>query len=95
MFAGAVVSFDKPVLNEVEGLRARPFTCGSFAALWNTNAYIQQCGPVCPCYDLDFIILLALGGYTQIGVINLRMENAKPDFVARRRTDIIPEKKKS
>jgi predicted nuclease of predicted toxin-antitoxin system len=41
--------------------------------------------------DLDFSSLLALGGYEKPSVINLRFENAKPDFITNRIIDIVKE----
>lgn len=39
--------------------------------------------------DLDFSILLAVGGYEKPSVINLRVENARPDFIAKRIIEVV------
>ena len=39
--------------------------------------------------DLDFSMLLALSGYSKPSLINLRLENARPDFVTARIVDVI------
>jgi len=39
--------------------------------------------------DLDFSTLLALGGYTKPSVINLRLENARPDFITKRIIEVV------
>ena len=44
--------------------------------------------------DLDFSALLAVGGYEKPSVINLRCENAKPDFITSRIIEIVSEMEK-
>ena len=44
--------------------------------------------------DIDFSVLLAVGGYEKPSVINLRVENAKPDFITRRIIEVVSEMKK-
>jgi len=44
--------------------------------------------------DLDFSTLLALGGHTKPSVINLRVENARPDFIANRIMEVVSEMEK-
>ncbi len=51
--------------------------------------YAGQQNKVVITFDLDFSILLALGGYKKPSVINLRVENAKPDYVAKRLIDVV------
>ena len=40
-------------------------------------------------HDTDFSTPLAVGGYNKPSVINLRLENATPDFVTRRIIDVV------
>ena len=51
--------------------------------------YAEQNNKVLITHDLDFSMLLAVGGYQKPSVINLRIENAKPDSVAQRIIDIV------
>lgn len=44
--------------------------------------------------DLDFSVLLAIWGYEKPSVINLRVENAKPDFITKRIIEVVSEMKK-
>ena len=39
--------------------------------------------------DLDFSMILAIGGYSKPSLINLRLENASPDFVTSRIIDVV------
>ncbi len=41
--------------------------------------------------DIDFSALLAVGGYEKPSVRNLRLENARPDFVTSRVIEVIAE----
>jgi len=41
--------------------------------------------------DLDFSMLLAVGGLNKPSVINLRLENANPDFVTNRIIKVVSE----
>ncbi len=41
--------------------------------------------------DLDFSVLVALGGYVQPSLITLRLASAQPDFVSQRLLSILPE----
>lgn len=52
--------------------------------------YAEKQNKVVITFDLDFSILLALGGHKKPSVINLRIKNAKPDYVTRRLIDIVP-----
>jgi len=45
-------------------------------------AYAQEQNRVVITQDLDFSQILALRGYAKPSLINLRFENARPDFVA-------------
>ena len=47
----------------------------------NTKVLITQ--------DVDFSMLLAVGGYSKPSVINLRLENARPEFVTGRIIDVV------
>ena len=40
--------------------------------------------------DLDFSALLAIGGYAKPSVVNLRLENASPEFVTKRIAEVLP-----
>jgi len=53
--------------------------------------YARKHNKVVITQDLDFSSLLALGGYAKPSVINLRFENAKPDFMTRRIIEIVKE----
>ena len=46
--------------------------------------YAQTHNKVLITQDLDFSMLLAVKGYSKPSLINLRLENAKPDFVTER-----------
>ena len=52
-------------------------------------AYARNHNKVVITQDLDFSMILAIGGYTKPSLINLRLENAKPDFVTLRIIDVI------
>jgi len=39
--------------------------------------------------DLDFSTILAIGGYSKPSLINLRLENATPNFVTSRIIDVV------
>ena len=53
--------------------------------------YARDHNKVVITQDLDFSSLLALGGYEKPSVINLRFENAKPDFITNRIIEIVKE----
>jgi predicted nuclease of predicted toxin-antitoxin system len=53
--------------------------------------YARDHNKVVITQDLDFSSLLALGGYEKPSVINLRFENAKPDYITNRITEIVKE----
>jgi predicted nuclease of predicted toxin-antitoxin system len=57
-------------------------------------AYAREHNRVIITQDLDFSMLLAVGGHAKPSVINLRLENAKPDFVTRRIIDAVSEMEK-
>lgn len=40
--------------------------------------------------DLDFSALLAIGGYAKPSVVNVRLENATPEFVTKRIKEALP-----
>ncbi len=46
--------------------------------------YAQKYNKVVITQDLDFSTLLALSGYTKPSLINLRLENPRPDLVSAR-----------
>ena len=52
----------------------------------NNKVFITQ--------DLDFSMLLAVSGYEKPSVINLRLENAKPDFITNRIIEVVSELEK-
>jgi len=51
--------------------------------------YAQKQNKVVITQDLDFSQILALRGYAKPSLINLRFENARPDFVAARIIDVV------
>jgi predicted nuclease of predicted toxin-antitoxin system len=51
-------------------------------------AYARDNNKVLITQDLDFSMLLAVGGYTKPSVINLRLEKAHPDYVTTRITEV-------
>jgi predicted nuclease of predicted toxin-antitoxin system len=54
------------------------------------NLRVLMCGhKLIITHDTDFSTLLAVGGYNKPSVINLRLENATPDFVTRRIIDVV------
>ncbi len=53
--------------------------------------YARDHNKVVITQDLDFSSLLALGEYGKPSVINLRFENAKPDFITNRIVEIVKE----
>jgi predicted nuclease of predicted toxin-antitoxin system len=55
-------------------------------------AYARDHNKVVITQDLDFSSLLALKGYEKPSVINLRFENARPDFITNRIIEIELEK---
>ena len=56
--------------------------------------YAREHNRVVITQDLDFSSLLALGGYEKPSVINLRFENAKPEFITNRIIEIVNELEK-
>lgn len=51
--------------------------------------YAKEKNKVIITQDLDYSMLLAIGGYTKPSLINLRVENAKPDFITARIIDAV------
>ena len=51
--------------------------------------YAQTHNKVLITQDLDFSMLLAVKGYSKPSLINLRLENAKPDFVTERIISVV------
>ena len=51
--------------------------------------YAQREKRVVITQDLDYSQILALGGYAKPSLINLRFENARPDFVTVRIIDVV------
>jgi len=52
-------------------------------------AYARNHNMVVITQDLDFSMILAIGGHTKPSLINLRLENARPDFVTSRIIDVV------
>jgi predicted nuclease of predicted toxin-antitoxin system len=52
-------------------------------------AYARDNNRVLITQDLDFSMLLAVGGHTKPSVINLRLEKADPDYVTTRITEVV------
>ena len=53
--------------------------------------YAREHSMVIITQDLDFSSLIAIAGYQKPSLINLRIDNAKPDFIAKHLIEIIPE----
>ena len=51
--------------------------------------YAQKYNKVVITQDLDFSTLLALSGYTKPSLINLRLENPRPDLVSAHIIDVV------
>ena len=51
--------------------------------------YAREHNKVLITQDLDFSFLLAVSGHRKPSVINLRLENAKPEYVATRLADVV------
>jgi predicted nuclease of predicted toxin-antitoxin system len=56
--------------------------------------YAREHNRVVITQDLDFSSLLALSGYEKPSVINLRVDNARPDFITSRIVEIVNELEK-
>ena len=56
--------------------------------------YARSHNKVVITQDLDFSMLLAVGGYEKPSVINLRLENATPKFVTSRIIQVVSEMEK-
>jgi len=52
-------------------------------------AYAQKQNKVVVTQDLDFSAILALSGYGKPSLINLRLENPRPDLVTTRIIDVV------
>lgn len=52
-------------------------------------AYARDNNRVLITQDLDFSMLLAVGGYSKPSVINLRLEKAHPDYVTTRIMEVV------
>ena len=52
-------------------------------------AYARNHNMVVITQDLDFSMILAIGGHTKPSLINLRLENSRPDFVTSRIIDVV------
>ena len=52
-------------------------------------AYARDHNKIVITHDLDFTRLLAIGGHAKPSVINLRLENAMPDFVTTRIKEVV------
>jgi predicted nuclease of predicted toxin-antitoxin system len=55
------------------------------------SEYARQHNMVVITQDLDFSMLLAIKGYEKPSLINVRLEEAKPDYVANRIIDAVSE----
>jgi predicted nuclease of predicted toxin-antitoxin system len=53
--------------------------------------YTRRHGMAIITQDLDFSMLLAIKGYEKPSLINVRIEEAKPDYVTRRIIDTLSE----
>jgi predicted nuclease of predicted toxin-antitoxin system len=53
-------------------------------------AYARDHNKILITQDLDFSMLLAVGGHSKPSVINLRLEKANPDYVATRIMEVVP-----
>ena len=51
--------------------------------------YARNHNKVVITQDLDFSMILAIGGYSKPSLINLRLENASPDSVTSRIIDVV------
>lgn len=52
-------------------------------------AYARKHNMVVITQDLDFSMILAIGGHAKPSLINLRLENARPDFITSRIIDVV------
>lgn len=57
-------------------------------------AYAREHNRILITQDLDFSMLLAVSGHNKPSVINLRLENATPDFVTARIIEVVSEMSK-
>lgn len=53
-------------------------------------AYARDNNKILITQDLDFSMLLAVGGYSKPSVINLRLEKAHPEYVTARIMEVVP-----
>lgn len=51
--------------------------------------YARNHNKVVITQDLDFSMILAIGGHSKPSLINLRLENVSPDFVTSRIIDVV------
>jgi predicted nuclease of predicted toxin-antitoxin system len=51
--------------------------------------YARRSNRVLITQDIDFSMLLAIGGYSKPRVVNLRLENASPEYVTGRIVDVM------
>ena len=80
----------------VEQLRQQGWNIIRVSEIMNSNskdkevlAYARDNNKVLITQDLDFSMLLAVGGYTKPSVINLRLEKAHPDYVTTRIMEVV------
>ena len=80
----------------VEQLRTRGWNISRVSQVMKKNSkdldiliYAQRQNKVVITLDLDFSTLLALRGYTKPSVINLRLENPRPNLVSARIIDVV------
>ena len=57
-------------------------------------AYARVLDKVIITHDLDFSLLLAVGGYEKPSVINLRIEDARPESITSRIVEVVLEMEK-
>lgn len=69
-------------VSEIMDVRAKDIDILEFARKHNKVLITQ---------DIDFSILLAVGGYEKPSVINLRMGNASPNFITKRIIEVVSE----
>ena len=53
-------------------------------------AYARENNKIVITQDLDFSMLLAVGGHAKPSVINLRLKKANPDYVTERIMEVVP-----
>lgn len=82
----------------VEKLKKSGWNISRISEVMNSNskdkevlAYAREHSKILITQDLDFSMLLAVEGHKKPSVINLRLENANPDFVTNRIVEVVSE----